>query len=494
MGLSAGLALVGCLVSKGAPDQTSTNTSGEVTDASDAASGGGSDGSLEAAPTPEGSDDSTSPSGNGDPENPVCEGSAVSCDLLNTDACGDVLGCSLAVGCVTVERVDNCQGLAPRAGCESVPGCRWDGEQCDGELDSCEALSFDDCVEFATCAWEVSGCGGGVVDCAALSAAQCLEQPGCELAPELEGSLSGSDTPSADEPGAPDVRAGLDESAGPEGNAGPAPEGNSGPEPEGNAGPDESVEQANPDELTIDEGATADGGVSLPEPGPDGDPAAPDADPATVPLGESVLVSTSLPELDASACDNTAEVNLDGTSVAGETNLISYGDGTSTHCTHEPEPGTVCLYGTVADAQPDYSNWGVSLGLRMAVMDEDGAIVEPFDATAYGAAIQGFRLRLDLQSEAGVRIGLNFAGYPEDQSLLYGGGNLLSDSAVIGAGFRQFSLPDWLEDGPSAVEPDNINLLSVAVFTEMGEAHDYVLCVSEFDWLDADGNVVQVTR
>jgi hypothetical protein len=69
----------------------------------------------------------------------------------------------------------------------------------------------------------------------------------------------------------------------------------------------------------------------------------------------------------AGTCPNRAfqSHTLDSGTISQVRDVAPFGDGSTTFCLRVEENARICLSGTAADAQSDYSNWGAGFALRL---------------------------------------------------------------------------------------------------------------------------------
>jgi hypothetical protein len=190
-------------------------------------------------------------------------------------------------------------------------------------------------------------------------------------------------------------------------------------------------------------------------------------------------------------------------------------EGGSTGCL-DATAAAVCLKGHVSKVVDDeYATyWGSQLAFQMVTTNTSGAVVgEPFDAAALG--IVGFRFTLTGAGTSGsgkppkVRLqvamtdhdGVEYQknAYVKDGSYT---GDYTADQTALVVNFADITAPEWVHTALDALHPDGmvpdaldaalLHSVQLQVTTDNKYEHDYNVCLSAFDWLDADGNVVPV--
>jgi hypothetical protein len=158
----------------------------------------------------------------------------------------------------------------------------------------------------------------------------------------------------------------------------------------------------------------------------------------------------------------------------------------------ETEPDRTCLYGVTALAGSDYANFGVGLLLQMSYSSEQGALLAPWDATLHG--IVGLRFRIDLAPGSNsLRLGVNMANSSHEALLLDRGAATIHSSGIVEASWDDFEPASWASDPIDwKVDPTRITTLSLQAVASVGSTHAYNFCLSDFEWLDAQGNAVPV--
>lgn len=174
--------------------------------------------------------------------------------------------------------------------------------------------------------------------------------------------------------------------------------------------------------------------------------------------------------------------------------VYSYGDGTSTMLLTSPAAGQICMSGTAADAGPDYALWGAGIGLQLAATEDEGkTVTSAFDAEALG--ITQFSFSITGVPLTGIRVGMTIVGegadYEENPFINKGGagGDVKSDSTYTMA-LADLAQPEWgLAD--AVFDPSSLHSLQFQVVTVPNAATEYDFCVSDIQFLDADGAVVE---
>jgi hypothetical protein len=184
----------------------------------------------------------------------------------------------------------------------------------------------------------------------------------------------------------------------------------------------------------------------------------------------------------------------------------------STACI-EATAAATCLKGKVTLAGEMYENWGTQIGFQMVQTDAQGVAAAPFDAAALG--IVGFRFTLTGAGSSAkgkppkVRLqvamtnldGIEYQSYAYAKDGSYTGDYTADQTAVV-VDFTDITAPEWAHEAldpnppteviPDALDTTRLHSVQFQVTTDQTNEHDYNVCVSAFDWLDADGNVVPV--
>lgn len=200
------------------------------------------------------------------------------------------------------------------------------------------------------------------------------------------------------------------------------------------------------------------------------------------------------------SCDNTGSQWLgdSGLHLSAGNAAIAVGDGTTSFCAVASGPGKVCVQGRAADAGSGYKNWGAALLLRLpASGDVDGGAEQAFDAKSRGIAGFQFTATGTTRLPAGLRVGVAQVDQP---GLAYQNNPFLVDGGRQGLGtdgktvvyFANTSQPSWskLPSG-TLLDASQIYALRFQVPAGAGTAFEYDVCISDVDWIDADGNVLR---
>jgi len=222
-------------------------------------------------------------------------------------------------------------------------------------------------------------------------------------------------------------------------------------------------------------------------------------------------VSTATNGGTSTTCNAHGEMVIVDTGVPFAQVAYTYGDKVTTICIESPEPGTVCAYGLGAKSDngtSQFANWGAGVGFRLAIEDANGDLIEPFDASARG--IVGLRYKIDfLETGLSVRLGVTRVNTAEYEFMDVpfgptGDGSIgneadVTDDANVSASFEVMSLPSWadLDGDPDTVDADlfpfdasELHSVQLGVITQPDSSAPYDFCVSDFEWFDANGDVV----
>jgi hypothetical protein len=214
-------------------------------------------------------------------------------------------------------------------------------------------------------------------------------------------------------------------------------------------------------------------------------------------------------------CFQTDEdkITNDTAQIDGVATIYTFGDGLTTACLSSPATGQVCLDGTASDSsgpEDEYEYWGAAMGFLLASADADGNVVMPFDATALG--ITHVKFTLTGVGSAPVRVRAAQANTPElpdgptnYQENAFGWGPDTSNDITMDSTFtlalEVFELPSWTRldvagDGAADVgavlDPSQLFSLEFQVGTNPNASVPYDFCVSDLEWLTAEGDVVDV--
>ncbi len=190
----------------------------------------------------------------------------------------------------------------------------------------------------------------------------------------------------------------------------------------------------------------------------------------------------------------------------GVQRIFLYGDGRSALCVDDTQAMTLCAEGTAWNSDGpggDYEFWGAGFGLQMADTDANGDLVAPFDATAAGIAGVKFTVT-GVAGGAPIRVQMGMVDDPaittssanyEENGFVWGGGasNDLDADGEVSIMLTEFEFPEWttFEGGADTpIDLTRLHSLQFQVVTAPEEAFNYNFCVSNFQWVDADGNVV----
>lgn len=219
--------------------------------------------------------------------------------------------------------------------------------------------------------------------------------------------------------------------------------------------------------------------------------------------------AASLPQSECQAKEYDALSILEPAEFPGVRNIYFYGDGITTACvTHHRDQ--VCIEGNApssSDGTNEYEYWGMGLGMYLAVEST------PFDAVGQGIA--SVRFALTNVTGRSVRIAMTQIPDPtiteaslnyQNNAFVFGGSEIndVSADTVVTAALSEFLLPNWthLVD-PASGDPavgqglDATQLASLQMQIVNGPddpSRMFTYCISQLEWLDANGTpVVPVT-
>ena len=197
------------------------------------------------------------------------------------------------------------------------------------------------------------------------------------------------------------------------------------------------------------------------------------------------------------------------TDVPGIKGVYAFGDGTSTAFLTYPSAGKVCMQGQMAqqcatgcpNGGGDYSLWGMGMGMQLST----GAMAPhtPWDATAAG--VTGVKFTLSTPPAGGVRAQISLVS-DDQHGFVLGGDNgaITTDGVETSAQFTEFVQPSWgcpaattsaaCGTPPAELMWDGTQLDAIqfqAVSVDTGTT-DYMYCVSNIQFIDAAGTVVNV--
>jgi hypothetical protein len=192
----------------------------------------------------------------------------------------------------------------------------------------------------------------------------------------------------------------------------------------------------------------------------------------------------------------------DGLGIEDLVGAFAFSDGVSTWAISAPVSGQVCLAGQGALAGATYANWGAGLGLQFSATNAMGAVEMPFDAAARGIA--GYSFTITGVPTTGVRPGVaqvDATGLAFQENAFVNGvdaaGDIKADGTVT-IYFADLQQPSWtgLPAGDSdagggyAFDATQLHAVQWQVVTNQAIVVDYDFCISDFTWVDADGNPI----
>lgn len=157
-------------------------------------------------------------------------------------------------------------------------------------------------------------------------------------------------------------------------------------------------------------------------------------------------------------------------------------DGTSTGKVTNPDPGTVCLEGTLSDS-PELAAmdlYGTTLSLYFGL---DDALAEPRSIDLEGRGITAVEFTVDSPPPGGVRASL---WYQEGEEWRFGvltnedGSDRVIGSETVRADFDAFG----------SIDTSRVVLFVLGGMRPPESQLDYAMCLTDFRFLDAEGNEV----
>jgi hypothetical protein len=226
----------------------------------------------------------------------------------------------------------------------------------------------------------------------------------------------------------------------------------------------------------------------------------------TAPATNVTPPGTAEPPREVPDCSNTDTQGFEGAELGafpGATYVFSYSDATSSSC---PEPSLHCLavsgagaqfFGVAAAAQSDYACWGAGLGIQMALADDLGSVLEPWDAASLGVTAVRFNVS-GVTGGPKLRVQLSVVGLPDDALYAHGGGT--ADVGIDGEyvlAFADFRLPVWVLDAHPDLEGVPLDLsklqtLALQVTTLPASSMPFDFSLHDLQWLDATLTPVMV--
>jgi hypothetical protein len=170
-------------------------------------------------------------------------------------------------------------------------------------------------------------------------------------------------------------------------------------------------------------------------------------------------------------------------------------------CLDAPTATSLCMHGSTAPAGESYMYWGGGFGLVFSTPGDGG--VTPFDAASLGiervrfsvTGLDGFVVRSYLNQVDDPAIGNPTNNYVQNSFVLVE----MNQDATYELELESARLPTWTmldrdEDGTpdtdAPLDPSRLNSLQFFVASMQDVGFDFEVCVSDFAWLDGDGQVV----
>jgi hypothetical protein len=183
--------------------------------------------------------------------------------------------------------------------------------------------------------------------------------------------------------------------------------------------------------------------------------------------------------------------------VPGALTTELYGDGNTTACVDATTPGVICQYGFIAavNSTPDLI-WGAGLWFQLSSLPDSTSPQVPFDAVAVGIA--GFRVELSGIAGRIVRFSITQVPPYQGQEFILGGITPLEfdNDGTVTVSFPEFQQPSWTSIPDGAGDPldsTQIDALLVSILNDRDKpAETYSFCISNFTWLDASGQPVDI--
>ncbi len=220
-------------------------------------------------------------------------------------------------------------------------------------------------------------------------------------------------------------------------------------------------------------------------------PAATPAVPTAMPPPPAPMPTATPATFDPVACRTEADATYGPEGFDGVSSIFLAGDEQSTGCLGFRD-GSACIYGTVAAAGPNYSNWGTMLGFVLSSAED-----VPFDAAARGITYVSFTIT-GLDGETQLRPSLQ-SFVSEDGSSAPGSQvQYVGDPITFDGDYTYrldgFTLPPWTDAPDSPATPDVTRLHSLQIQTVSTPEKDvqYSWCISNLRWSDALGTVIEV--
>lgn len=238
--------------------------------------------------------------------------------------------------------------------------------------------------------------------------------------------------------------------------------------------------------------------------------------PVTPPAGSTTTDTTtsSTPTTPMSACtsvDYAADNNTIATAAfPGVAAYYGYGDTMTSLCSGAATAAaTLCIEGNAVSSKgptSDYEYYGAGVGLQMALAT-DGVADAPWNATALG--ITGLKFTASELAGRHVRVQfsqVNETGFEyQNNSFVWGGSKYASKELKPGGdgdftiNFVDVALPEWSatalkleEDAP--IDPTKIYAVAFQIANNPSDDTElYSFCISNLQWIDANGAVVPVT-
>lgn len=195
------------------------------------------------------------------------------------------------------------------------------------------------------------------------------------------------------------------------------------------------------------------------------------------------------------------------TDIPGIKGVYAFGDGVTTMHVSEPTPGTLCLEGVLAqnccadtascpvqcaNGAADYSLWGGGMGLQLST--GTAAPHTPFNATTAG--VTGEKFTLATPPSQGIRAQVSLVTH-SDKAFCYSQGGTSPDTAITAAGdysgqwATDFTQPSW-GDPTITWDPTQVDSIQFQAVTGTAGSEAFKFCISNLNFIDAAGTVVNV--
>lgn len=217
------------------------------------------------------------------------------------------------------------------------------------------------------------------------------------------------------------------------------------------------------------------------------------------PAGSSTpVVNTGAPGTEATPSECITDVDF---TTGGSSAVYVAKDEQALVCLDTPSSTSLCMRGSTAPAGDGYMYWGGGFGLVFSTNGDGG--VTPFDAANLGiervrfsvTGLNGFVVRSYLNQVDDPAIGNPNSNYVQNSFVL----TEMNQDATYELELESARLPLWTmfdrdEDGTpdtdTLLNPSQLNSLQFFVASMQDVGFSFEVCISDFAWLDGDGQVV----